>query len=78
MKKFLKGLGFFLVIVFSLLYVSKYNYLLKGVSTIYLTGHSTAYLTDYLNLPMTVFWHHLSPKHGHCTSNTINFQQVNP
>ena len=48
MKKFLIGLGFFLAIAFSLLYVSKFNYLLKGVSTIYLTGHTTAYLTDYL------------------------------
>lgn len=51
MKKFLIGLGIFLAIAFSLLYVSKYNYLLKGVSTIYLTGHTTAYLTDYQKFP---------------------------
>ncbi len=48
MKKFLIGLGFFLAMAFSLLYVSKFNYLLKGISTIYLAGHTTAYLTDYL------------------------------
>ena len=47
MKRILIGLGFILAIVFSLLYVSKYNYLLKGVSTIYSIGHTTAYLTDY-------------------------------
>ncbi|MGB1362087.1 MAG: hypothetical protein ACPG7V_02460 [Flavobacteriaceae bacterium] len=40
MKRILIGLGFLLAIVFSLLYVSKYNYLLTGVSTIYLTGHT--------------------------------------
>ena len=51
MKRILIGLGFILAIVFSLLYVSKYNYLLKGVSTIYLTGHTTAYLTDYKKFP---------------------------
>tara|TARA_B100001057_G_scaffold500197_1_gene614029 strand:- start:2013 stop:3191 length:1179 start_codon:yes stop_codon:yes gene_type:complete len=47
MKRILIGLGFIFAIVFSLLYVSKYNYLLRGVRTIYLTGHTTAYLTDY-------------------------------
>ena len=47
MKKILLGLGFFLATAFSLIYVSKYNYLLTGISTIYLTGHTTAYLTDY-------------------------------
>ena len=51
MKRILIGLGFVLAIVFSLLYVSKYNYLLTGVSTIYFTGHTTAYLTDYKKFP---------------------------
>lgn len=47
MKRFLYRLGFFLVILFSFLYLSKYNYLLRGVRTIYLKGHTTAFLTDY-------------------------------
>ena len=47
MKKILLGLVFFLAIAFSLIYVSKYNYLLRGISTVYLTGHTSAYLTDY-------------------------------
>ena len=28
-------------------YISKYNYILRGVSKIYLTGHVTAYISDY-------------------------------
>jgi len=47
MKKFLLRLGLTLAIVFCLLYISKYNYLLRGINTIYLTGHTTAYLEDY-------------------------------
>ena len=47
MKKFFAYLGFLLVIVFSLLYISKYDYILKGITKIYLKGHTTAYLSDY-------------------------------
>lgn len=49
--KFLKKLIKWLVILFALLMVVLYatdtDYLLKAVRTIYLTGHSTAYLEDY-------------------------------
>ena len=34
-------------VLFSLLYISKYSYLLKGIQTIYLSGHTTAFLEDY-------------------------------
>ena len=47
MKRFLMVFGLLLAMAFSILYVTKYNYLLTGVSTIYFTGHTTAYLTDY-------------------------------
>ena len=47
MKPFLLRLGFVLTLLFCVLYFSKYNYLLKGVNVIYLSGHTTAYLTDY-------------------------------
>ena len=47
MKRFLTVFGLLLAMAFSILYVTKYNYLLTGVSTIYFTGHTTAYLTDY-------------------------------
>jgi CubicO group peptidase (beta-lactamase class C family) len=47
MKKFIIRLGFVLLLVVALLNVSKYNYLLKGVTHIYLSGHTTAFLEDY-------------------------------
>ena len=47
MKKFTKGFLFILLILFGLVYVSEYDYLLRAISKIYLTGHSTAYLEDY-------------------------------
>jgi hypothetical protein len=49
--KFLKKLVKWIVILFGLLvivlYITDTDYLLKAVRTIYLTGHSTAYLEDY-------------------------------
>jgi CubicO group peptidase (beta-lactamase class C family) len=47
MKRFFFRLGFLLIALFSILYISPYSYLLRGISTIYLTGHTTAFLTDY-------------------------------
>ena len=49
--KFLKNLLKFLAIVFiltvAILYITDTDYLIKAVRTIYLKGHSTAYLEDY-------------------------------
>lgn len=49
--KFLKKLLKWIIIVFGILvivlYITDTDYLLKAVRTIYLTGHSTAYLEDY-------------------------------
>ena len=47
MKKILSSLVFLLLLLLSLLYISPYNYLLRGISTIYLSGHTTAFLEDY-------------------------------
>ena len=47
MKKALKTLALIIIILFGALYISDYNYLLKGVSTIYFTGHKTAFLNDF-------------------------------
>ena len=47
MKKFFTYLGFLLIIVFSLFYISKYDYILDGIAKIYLKGYITAYLSDY-------------------------------
>ncbi len=46
-KKFLKWLLILLVLVVGLLYITDTDYLLKAVRTIYLKGHTTAYLEDY-------------------------------
>ena len=47
MKKALKTSALIIIVLFGALYISDYKYLLKGVSTIYLTGHKTAFLNDY-------------------------------
>jgi len=47
MKKLLKRIILFLVLIIAVLYITDTDYLLKAVRTIYLTGHSTAYLEDY-------------------------------
>jgi len=47
MKKLLKRIILFLVLIVAVLYITDTDYLLKAVRTVYLTGHSTAYLEDY-------------------------------
>jgi len=49
MKNIFKSFILLLLVCFGLLYISKYNYILKGVSKIYLKGYTTAYLDDYKN-----------------------------
>ncbi len=46
-KKTLKVLVVLIVLLVGLLYITDTDYLLKAVRTIYLKGHSTAYLEDY-------------------------------
>ncbi len=46
MKKFLKGFVIVLVSLISLAYITDYDYILKGVRVVYLTGHTTAYIDD--------------------------------
>ena len=47
MKKIISVFSLFLIIGFGLLYISDYSYLLDAVSKTYLTGHKTAFLSDY-------------------------------
>lgn len=47
MKRFFSTLGFILVVLIGIVYISDYDYLLRAVSKIYMTGHKTAYLSDY-------------------------------
>ena len=49
--KFIKGffkyfLGLILILI-ALAYITDYDYILKGVRVVYLTGHTTAYIDDY-------------------------------
>lgn len=46
-KNFFKGLIFFVVIIVIALYITDYDYILKGVRVVYMTGHTTAYIDDY-------------------------------
>src|SRR5690554_4168773 len=47
LKKFLKWIIILLVLMVAILYITDTDYLLKAVRTIYLKGHTTAYLEDY-------------------------------
>ncbi len=49
LKKKLSGLFFIVALAIVLLYLFDYDYILKGVRVVYLTGHSTAYIDDYLH-----------------------------
>ncbi|MEZ4801642.1 MAG: serine hydrolase [Gelidibacter sp.] len=47
LKKFLKWLLILFVLTVAILYITDTDYLIKAVRTIYLKGHTTAYLDDY-------------------------------
>ncbi len=47
MTRFLSVFIFSFLVLFSGIYISDYNYLLKGISKFYFRGHITAFLTDY-------------------------------
>ena len=47
LKKFFKWLTIIIVLLVATLYITDTDYLLKAVRTIYLNGHTTAYLEDY-------------------------------
>ena len=47
MKKFFTWFLGVLVVLVALLYITDYNYILKGIRVVYLTGHSTAFIDDF-------------------------------
>lgn len=47
LKKFLKWILILLALLVAVLYITDTDYLIKAVRTIYLKGHTTAYLKDY-------------------------------
>ena len=46
-KKFLKGLVALILLCVTLLYIFDYDYVLKGIRVVYMTGHTTAYIDDH-------------------------------
>jgi CubicO group peptidase (beta-lactamase class C family) len=67
LKRFVKGLLAIILLCVALLYLFDYEYILKGVRVVYMTGHTTAFIDDYVyfendtvtNSPQTQPW----PKH---------------
>ncbi len=47
MRKFLKWFLISIATLIILLYVTDYNYILKGIRVVYFTGHTTAFIDDY-------------------------------
>ena len=47
MKRILNFLFFIILVTYGILYVSGYSWFLEGIAKIYLTGHTTNYLSDY-------------------------------
>lgn len=47
-KRFFFGLVLFIGVGIALLYVYNFEYILKGIKTTYLAGHTTAYIDDYI------------------------------
>lgn len=47
-KRFFKGLVVLLLLIVALLYITDYDYILKGVRVVYMTGHTTAFIDDHV------------------------------
>ncbi|WP_103864914.1 serine hydrolase [Aquimarina sp. I32.4] len=47
LKLFVKGLLALILLCIALLYIFDYDYILKGIRVVYMTGHTTAYIDDY-------------------------------
>ncbi len=47
MKKIIKWFIGIIALIIALLYLTDYDYILKGVRVVYLTGHTTAYIDDH-------------------------------
>ncbi|NAS31748.1 serine hydrolase [Flavobacteriaceae bacterium R38] len=47
LKKLLKGLVGFIIVIVVIAYIFDYEYILRGIRITYLTGHKTAFIDDY-------------------------------
>lgn len=48
LKYFIQTVVYTLVISIALLYITGYDYILKGIQVVYFTGHTTAFITDQI------------------------------
>jgi hypothetical protein len=46
-KRIISAIGFLILTLIGIIYISDYDYILNAVSKIYFKGHTTAYLDDY-------------------------------
>ena len=51
LKKAILGILLFLALAVALIYIFDYDYIFKGISSMYLQGHTTAYIEDYTEFP---------------------------
>lgn len=51
LKKAIFGSLLFLVLIVGLFYLFDYDYIFKGISSMYLKGHTSAYIEDYTEFP---------------------------
>ena len=73
LKKLVKWLVIFIALLVIVLYITDTDYLLKAVRTIYLKGHTTAYLEDYKHFDnASLNTREPQPWPNHTDYNTIN------
>ncbi len=54
LKKAIFGTLLFLALLVALIYIFDFDYIFKGISSMYFTGHTTAYIEDYKEFPNRV------------------------
>ena len=82
LTKILKWLIGVPLAIWLLLYITGYDYILKGVRVVYLTGHTTAYIDDYVHFDNRSIQHKNpkpTPKHPkfNTAEMTLRLQQIN-
>ncbi|AEE19045.1 serine hydrolase domain-containing protein [Dokdonia sp. 4H-3-7-5] len=73
LKKTIKGLVLIFALIVAGLYITDYDYILKGVRVVYMTGHTTAYIDDYPSFENDIIQNGtVQPWEQHDAYNTIN------
>jgi len=77
-KRIFKGFITLLVLIVLLLYITDYDYILKGVRVVYMTGHATAFIDDHVyfeneSIPAS---EHPQPWNNHKNYNTVEATKI--